>query len=218
MEIQASGAAQHFFEFGDIMDDFANPAELPHGSQISPVLVIVEHYVLARTCILSILKKELTGFEIVEMATTSGLNRLSGRDVRLIALNLGDKQITDPSIEDSLALLTESCPSAYVALLSNRDDEATASAAMQRGVRGFFPTSIPVEVAIAGLRLVLAGGGYRPLPIIGQNGTPGPEQLCVGGQPSRYLAIDAAKDTPEKNLIDFTPREQHVLAELELGL
>ena len=31
-------------------------------------------------------------------------------------------------------------------------------AAMQRGVRGFFPTSIPVEVAIAGLRLVLAGG------------------------------------------------------------
>ena len=37
-------------------------------------------------------------------------------------------------------------------------------AAMQREVRGFFPTSIPVEVAIAGLRLVLAGGVYRPLP------------------------------------------------------
>jgi DNA-binding NarL/FixJ family response regulator len=29
---------------------------------------------------------------------------------------------------------------------------------MRRGIRGFFPTSIPVEVAVAGLRLVLAGG------------------------------------------------------------
>jgi DNA-binding NarL/FixJ family response regulator len=35
---------------------------------------------------------------------------------------------------------------------------------------------------------------------------------------SGYLAADAAKDAAEKHLIDFTPREQHVLAELELGL
>ena len=222
MEIQASGAAQHFFEFGDIMDDFANPAELPHGSQISPVLVIVEHYVLARTCILSILKRELTGFEIVEMATTSGLNRLSGRDVRLIALNIGDKQITDPSIEDSLALLAESCPDAYVALLSNRDDEATASAAMQRGVRGFFPTSIPVEVAIAGLRLVLAGGVYRPLPIIGQNEASNLKTISAytGAlePPVIHKGNGATEIVPEKTMVDLTPREQHVLEALKLGL
>src|SRR6202140_1065845 len=216
MEIQASGAAQHFSEFGDIMDDFANPAELPHGSQISPVLVIVEHYVLARTCILSVLKRELTGFEIVEMATTSGLNRLSGRDVRLIALNIGDKQITDPSIEDSLALLAESCPNAYVALLSNRDDEATASAAMQRGVRGFFPTSIPVEVAIAGLRLVLAGGVYRPLPIdIRRNETLGFDTLMACIDPHEPSRTDDTHDiqrvVTQQAIIDLTPREKHVL-------
>ena len=97
------------------MDDFTNPAELALVSQNSPVLVIIEQHVLARTCILNILKRELTGFEIVEMATTSGLNWLSGRDIRLIALNIGDKQITDPSIEDSLALLAKSCPKASVA-------------------------------------------------------------------------------------------------------
>src|ERR1700687_600752 len=206
------------------MNDFANPAELPHGSQISPVLVIVEHYVLARTCILSILKRELTGFEIVEMATTSGLNRLSGRDVRLIALNIGDKQITDPSIEDSLALLAESCPDAYVALLSNRDDEATASAAMQRGVRGFFPTSIPVEVAIAGLRLVLAGGVYRPLPIVRQNEASNLKTISAYNGAAELTVIHegngngAAGILPEKTMIDLTPREQHVLAALKLGL
>ncbi len=204
------------------MDDLANPAELSHGSQNPAVLVIIEHHVLARTCILSILKRELTGFEIVEMATTSGLNRLSGRDVRLIALNIGDKQINDPSIEDSLALLAEFCPNAYVALLSNRDDEATASGAMQRGVRGFFPTSIPVEVAIAGLRLVLAGGVYRPLPIIGQNEASNLNAIsaCTGAAelPVVQEGNGAMKMAPEKTMADLTPREQHVLAALKLGL
>lgn len=204
------------------MDDFANPAGVLNGSQISPVLVIIEPNVLARTCILSILKRELTGFEIIEIATISGLNWLSGKDVRLVALNIGDKPITDPSVEDSLALLAESCPNAYIALLSNRDDDATASDAMQRGVRGFFPTSIPVEVAIAGLRLVLAGGVYRPLPIVGQNEASNLRTISAyDGAPELSVVHDgngATRNVPEKTMTDLTPREQHVLEALKLGL
>ena len=204
------------------MDDFTYPAEPFNGSQKPQVLVIIEHQVLARTCILSILKRELTGFEIVEMATTSGLNWLSGRDVRLIALNIGNKDITDPSIEDDLALLAEFCPNASVALLSNRDDEATASAAIERGVRGFFPTSIPVELAIAGLRLVLAGGVYRPLPIVRQNGASNLKTLSADtGAPELTVVHEgngASKIEPGKALVDLTPRERHVLAALKLGL
>jgi DNA-binding NarL/FixJ family response regulator len=202
------------------MDDLSNPAELPHGSQKPTVLVIIEHCVLARTCILSILKRELTEFEIVEMATTSGLNRLSGKDVRLIALNIGDKQISDPFIEDSLALLAESCPNAYIALLSNRDDETTASGAMQRGVRGFFPTSIPVEVALAGLRLVLAGGVYRPLLVI-QSEASNLRTISAYTDAAELPVTEgngAMKMMSEKTMVDLTPREQHVLAALKLGL
>ncbi|QHO75259.1 helix-turn-helix transcriptional regulator [Bradyrhizobium sp. CCBAU 051011] len=204
------------------MDDFTNLAELAQGSQTSPVIVIIEQHVLARTCILNILKRELAGFEIVEMATTSGLNWLSGRDIRLIALNIGDKQITDPSIEDSLARLAESYPKASLAVLSNRDDEATASAAMQRGVRGFFPRSIPIEVAIAGLRLVLAGGVYRPLPIVAQDGSSSPKAISecpeAPGPLGAYGSNGATRIVPEQAMGDLTPREQHVLEALQLGL
>src|SRR5882724_4501384 len=204
------------------MDDFTYPVEPAQGLQNSPVLVIIAQHILARTCILNILKRELTGFEIVEMETASGLNWLSGRDIRLIALTIGDQPITDPSIEDSLALLAKSCPNAAVALLSNRDDDATASAAMQRGVRGFFPTSIPVEVAIAGLRLVLAGGVYRPLPIMGQNETSSLKTISAYSGAHERAEIHegncAAAILPERAMIDLTPREQQVLAALELGL
>jgi DNA-binding NarL/FixJ family response regulator len=200
------------------MDDIVNATERFNGSLQQPVLLIIEPLTLTRTSILSILRRELAGFEIIEMATTDGLDCASGRDVRLVALSIGDKSIVDPSVEGDLAMLVDCCPNASIALLSNRDDEATALSAMHRGIRGFFPTSIPVEVAVAGLRLVLAGGVYRPLPIIEQNATPGLEHSGHAGLPSRYLAVDAAKDPPDKNLIDFTPREQNVLAELELGL
>jgi DNA-binding NarL/FixJ family response regulator len=142
---------------------------------------------------------------------------VSGRDVRLVGLDIGNKPIVDPSIDDNLALLAESCPNAFVALLSTRDDEATAVAAMQRGVRGFFPTSIPVEVAIAGLRLVLAGGVYRPLPIMNQNETP--SRTYFASEPSTTHEINGTKkNAAEITIADFTAREQHVLGELELGL
>jgi len=209
-----------------MMDDLANPAESPSGSQKSPVIVMIDHNVLARTCMLNILKRELPGFNIVEMAAPSDLSWLSGRDVRLIALNIGDKQINDPSIEDSLAIIAECHPDAYVALLSNHDDEATASAAMQRGIRGFFPSSIAVEVAVAGLRLVLVGGAYRPLPIIGQSEAASlktiseyaarPELTVYDGNGHNgNCAPDIRRET---TMVDLTPREQQVLAALSLGL
>jgi len=201
------------------MDDLTNPSLLLHESRKSPVLVIIEHHMLARTCILSMLRRELIGFEIVEMATTAELSCVSERDVRLVALNIRDKPIVDPSVEDELTLLERSCPNASIALLSSRDDEATASAAMQRGVRGFFPTSIPVEVAIAGLRLVLAGGVYRPLPILKETETPGLDTTRICTEFTEEAAIHhASVGEIRKPMIDLTPREQHVLAGLELGL
>jgi len=222
---------EHFPEFGDMMDDLAHPIESTSGSLKSPVIVMIDHNVLARTCLLKILKREFAGFDIVETASTNDLSWLSGRDVRLIMLNIEDKQITDPSIEESLLIIAECCPNAYVALLSNRDDEATAAAAMQRGVRGFVPTSIAVEVAVAGLRLVLAGGAYRPLPIIGHHEAAQPRTAseCAGhaepfghnghgenGNGAAKIVLERA--TVERTMADLTPREEQVLAALNLGL
>jgi DNA-binding NarL/FixJ family response regulator len=204
------------------MDDFAYSTELSHASHLSPVLVIIEHRVLMRTCILGILKREFAELEIVELATTSDLTCVSGRDVRLVALNIGDKPIIDASVEEQLMLLEKLCPNASVVLLSSRDDEDTASAAMQRGVRGLFSTSIPVEVAIAGLRLVLAGGVYRSLPVINQN--EGPALLTttacsdLTGPPAIHNGNGGTKGSIERMVARLTPRQQQVLEGLALGL
>jgi DNA-binding NarL/FixJ family response regulator len=205
-----------------MMDDLDIAADPLSGSHKLPVIVIVNDQVLPRSCIVNILKRELTGFEIAEMATTHGLDRLRGREIRLVAYYMGDTDIADPSIEERLVLIEELCPNAHVALLSNRDDEATATAAIQRGVRGFLPSSIPVEVAVAGLRLVLAGGVYRPLPIVKPNGAANPRPIVECTDAPALSAVSArsgfAELVPERLLAGLTPREQHVLAALKLGL
>jgi DNA-binding NarL/FixJ family response regulator len=196
------------------MDDTTNG----DGSIHVPVLVIIEQFALPRTCILAVLRRELPEFEILDMATTQSLDCASARNVRLVMLSIGDRPIDDPCVEDDLVLVAEYCPNASIAILSNHDDEATALAAMQRGVRGFIPTSLLIEVAVAGLRLVLAGGVYRPLPIIGLNKAPGYEQSGPRGFAPTYLAHTGARGGADRNMHDFTPREEQVLAELKLGL
>jgi DNA-binding NarL/FixJ family response regulator len=205
-----------------MMEEIANPRETINGSQTLPMIVIIGDQVLARTCIVNILTRELIGFEIVEVTTTSDLGWLSERNVRLIAFDIGDKQVANPSVADRLTLFEDTFPSAFIAVLSNRDDEATASAAMQRGIRGFFPTSIAIEVALAGLRLVLAGGVYRPLPIVRQNEATSLKVLSERAGASEPSVVHKRNGhpriMPERTMADLTPREQHVLAALKLGL
>ena len=93
--------------------------------------------------------------------------------------------------------------------------------AIRRGVRGFFPTSIPLEVAIAGLRLVLAGGVYRPLPIDARvSGFETMLNSCADAlaRPDGDEVNGIDRGIDRRSAIDLTPRERQVLAVLELGL
>lgn len=206
------------FNFGEIMHDITNSSKGLNESLHLPVLVIVEPLLLPRTCIMNILRRELDELDILDMATVQSLDCTSARDVRLVLLSIANKPIGDPSVEDDLALVAERCPNAAVAVLSNHDDEPTVQAAMQRGVRGFLSTSLPIEIAIAGLRLVLVGGVYRPLPVAGTKRIPDFEPPDARGLASAYLINEGARVAIDRSATDLTPREQDVLAELELGL
>ena len=200
------------------MHDITNTSKRLNESLHLPVLVIIEPLLLPRTCILHVLRRELDELEILDMATVQGLDCTSARDVRLVMLSIADKPIGDPSVEDDLAFVAECCPNAATVVLSNHDDEPTVQAAMQRGVRGFLSTSLPIEIAIAGLRLVLVGGAYRPLPVAGMNRIPDFEPPDARGLAPAYLMNEGARVAIDRSVTDLTPREQQVLAELELGL
>jgi len=200
------------------MHDITNISKRLNDSLHLPVLVIIEPLLLPRTCILNVLRRELDELEILDMATVQGLDCTSTRDVRVVVLSIANKSIGDPLVEDDLAFVAECCPNAAIVVLSNHDDEPTVQAAMQRGVRGFLSTSLPIEIVIAGLRLVLVGGVYRPLPVGGTNRMPDFEPPDARGLAPAYLVNAGAGVAIDRSVTDLTPREQQVLAELELGL
>ncbi|MBB5577726.1 MULTISPECIES: LuxR C-terminal-related transcriptional regulator [Rhizobium] len=178
----------------------------------APTVIIIDHHTLARTTIVKLLEHELAGWEFVDMVSTESLDRALGMDVRLIALGLEGRSVESAGLLDDLTAIAERFSEAPIALLSSTDDASLASQALKMGIRGFFTTSIPIEIALAGLRLVLAGGIFCPQPL--DTLTTGPTRH-IDSHEDGHRMIEARAHSPD--LADFTPREADVLAELQRG-
>jgi DNA-binding NarL/FixJ family response regulator len=64
--------------------------------------------------------------------------------------------------DDDIAAIVAAVAPLPVVLISNDVDRATVERALDHGVRGYVPASLPLEVVIGALRLVEAGGTYVP--------------------------------------------------------
>jgi DNA-binding NarL/FixJ family response regulator len=203
------------------VENLAGHRKSRKGTRRSPVIVLVERRILMQTCIFRLLKGELSKFEICGFESISEISGAAGEDVRLIVIDIEDKAVTDPLLTQELAAVHELFPNTPVAAISDRSDEATAHEAIQCGFRGFFPSSIAIDVVIAGFRLLLAGGVYCP-PLMSQRheGLNGQSELPT------EIALPNLRFGPKSSVhhdgshraqTALTPRERSVLEELQLG-
>ncbi|MBB3308573.1 DNA-binding NarL/FixJ family response regulator [Rhizobium sp. BK196] len=178
----------------------------------APTVIIIGHSTLTRTTVVKLLQHELAGWNFIDLISAESLDRALGAEVRLIALDLAGRGIESTSLRDDLAAIAERFPEAAVTLLSGIDDVNIARRALKMGIRGLFSTSLAVDLALAGLRLVLAGGTFFPQLLgaaangSGEHGPARSEAEKSLDDRMQYLAI-----------ADFTPREADVLAELQSG-
>ncbi|ENN88434.1 two component transcriptional regulator, LuxR family [Rhizobium freirei PRF 81] len=186
-----------------------------HMRRNAPTVIVIQHSTLARTTVVKLLEGELAGWNFIDMISTESLDKALGVEVRLIALDLAGRDVESTSLRDDLAAITARFPEAPITLLSGTDDVDIARQALKIGIRGFFSTSLPIDIALAGLRLVLAGGTFCPQ-LLG----------AVTNGLSGHNEHSSAKNEAEKSLDDraqylaiaeFTPREADVLAELQCG-
>ena len=176
------------------MDDFGERS----SAEDLPVVLVVERNMLLRTCLARLLRQQLTRYDIQEACSAEDFADLAGKDVRLVTLDIEDRRAADLSVRREIEQARDHFPQAAIAVFSNHDDGASVQALMQCGVRGFLPTFIPFDVAVAALRLVLAGGAYCPAP----------PPLDAPASPDHLADHSPAR---------LTPREKAVLALMELG-
>ncbi|WP_183761299.1 MULTISPECIES: response regulator transcription factor [unclassified Rhizobium] len=178
----------------------------------APTIVVIQHSTLARTTVVKLLEHEFPGWNFIDMISTESLDRALGAEVRLIALDLAGRGVESTSLRDDLAAIAARFPEAPVTLLLGTDDVNIVRQALEMGIRGFFSTSLPIDIALAGLRLVLAGGTFCPQ-LLGAVANGSNEHIPVRNEAEKSLD----DRTQYLAIADFTPREADVLAELQCG-
>jgi DNA-binding NarL/FixJ family response regulator len=191
-----------------------------------PSIVIVDHRPLWRSCLARILRDEFQDFTILEIETPHQLESLVGKAISVATLNIGGSAITDERVLKSLSFLHQLLPGGPLVLLT-RLEESTISDVMisevtRFGVRGYITHSASLEIALAALRLVIAGGVYFPRLLVADcaNWVPVSSDNIVAPQPA--IAINGmATEVPaitNKTNVAFTERERQVLAALLRGM
>ncbi|MFK0161717.1 LuxR C-terminal-related transcriptional regulator [Rhizobium sp. NPDC090279] len=183
-----------------------------HMRRNAPTIVVIQHSTLARTTVVKLLERELAGWNFIDMISTESLDRALGAEVRLIALDLAGRGVESTSLRDDLAAIAVRFPEVPITLLLGTDNVDIARQALKMGIRGFFSTSLPIDIALAGLRLVLAGGTFCPQ-LLGTVANGSNEHPPAGNEAERSLD----DRTQYLAIADFTPREADVLAELQCG-
>ncbi|MEZ5815620.1 MAG: response regulator transcription factor [Hyphomicrobiaceae bacterium] len=68
----------------------------------------------------------------------------------------------DAEIEEQLSLLSQASPRLSVIILGDHDAADRVLCALNRGAKGFIPSSTPLTVAVQAVELVAAGGCFVP--------------------------------------------------------
>lgn len=145
------------------------------------------------------------------------------RDAAVAILTAGSPAVSEAWLCDQVVWLRASRPELpLVLLVADENLEAADALASRFGLQGYIPTSSPIAVAAAAIRLIVAGGHYLPRPRTGslppvstQASPPTPPQLPPPMAPAKVAEPEIRL---AKNGSSMTPREAAVLELLRRGL
>jgi DNA-binding NarL/FixJ family response regulator len=164
----------------------------------------IAHFLLSASC----------AYDVIAVSTTGDLSRLPplARPVDVAILNIGAGRVGEIQVQAEIECLRTRFPATPLAVLADLADTADIQNALRLGVRAYIPSHLSGAVALAGLRILLAGGIFVPATA----STTGPVPLSMP-QPDAVefsRTIDPANASPHLHL---TLREMDVLRLLRQG-
>ena len=128
------------------------------------VVVLIEPRMLIRECLARCLRHMDSGAVVVPFSTMEGWLEVAGShpDADVVLLCVGEHGQIGTEIEQSLQPLSQMAVPPPVVVVSDGDDPTQILEALDKGAKGFIPTSVPLAVAIEAIRLVRAGGTFVP--------------------------------------------------------
>jgi len=175
------------------------------AARLSQRVALIDPKPLTRRSIADLLAEAFPECAIVTASTCDELLEIEGIGrPNLVVFYIRSAGLTNTCVQSALELLRVRFPEAWAVVLSDRDDVDEVNRALTHGVRGYIPTSVGCEIAVAALKLISTGGTFVP---------------------AHALRSTAAKpdDQPEgerqrrSDGLDLTPRELSVIDLLREG-
>jgi len=128
-------------------------------------VALIDSKPLTRRSIEDLLAKAFHEYAMVAVSTCEELLEIDERrtgKLNLVVVYIRDEGLTNTWVQSALELLRVRFPEASTVVLADKDDVDEVNRALTHGVRGYIPTSVEWEVAVAALRLISAGGTFVP--------------------------------------------------------
>lgn len=137
---------------------------------------------------------------------SSGKAEGHGRRPDLVLVNIKSLRITDLETLKQIAAIRQWSADSPIAVISELDEMSLAAFAVQRDIRGYIPTSLSSDIAIAAIELMLTGGVFLPEQVISH------WSRRADDVDARQAAISRSDDNPR-----LTLREKQILGQLRRG-
>jgi DNA-binding NarL/FixJ family response regulator len=166
-----------------------------------PTTVIIEPRTLIRDCLAKCIKGLKNDEIVCAYASVSDWlqNDSVAHGTTLVLLCTGGRRLAD--VEQQTSVLSRFYPAILMVLLSEDEDVANILGALDKGARGFIPTSLSLEVVIEAMQLIRAGGTFVPA-----------SSLLA----SRNAIADTVSEKTGRTSL-FTPRQAAVVNALRQG-
>jgi len=146
--------------------------EEPHRSdrtdrmrEKSPIwMAFIDPKPLTRQSIGDLLARAFPECVMAVASTCEELLEIKGRRIEspTLVITYVRSAVTNTCVQSALELLRVRLPETSTVVFADSDDAAEVKRALTHGVRGYIPTSVEWEVAVAALRLISAGGTFVP--------------------------------------------------------
>src|SRR5258707_10758342 len=170
-------------------------------------MALIDPKPLTRQSIRDVLTETFPESAMVAVSTCEELLEIDERQIgklNLVVVYIRNDGLTNTWVQSALELLRVRLPEASTVVLADRNEVAEVNRALTHGARGYIPTSVEWEVAVAALRLISAGGTFVP----------------AGALRSTTAKLDDQPEGERQRLSDgrdLTPRELSVIDLLREG-
>ena len=133
------------------------------AARLSQRVALIDPKPLTRHSIADLLAEAFPECAIVTASTCDELLEIEGIGrPNLVVFYIRSSGLTSTYVRSELELLRVRLPEAWAVVLSDRDDVDEVNRALTHGVRGYIPTSVGCEIAVAALKLISTGGTFVP--------------------------------------------------------